>query len=190
MCAQEGLGGALGVLLPSKANDDNAFIFNGPRKRGPRGRLGEWAMGAHGRLSGSITVLLKTGADGGRAVRAILEKTVTTEERFERIEHVTAGLAEERRKDREEFRSLWRGTQRHIDEVAVNLSKLTVQVAEMDDRLGARIEALAEESRAADQRSRERDQRSRERDQRLSERIESLVSAMGEFLASQTRKQI
>jgi hypothetical protein len=23
MCAQEGLGGALGVLLPSKANDDN-----------------------------------------------------------------------------------------------------------------------------------------------------------------------
>jgi len=26
---------------------------------------------------------------------------VTTEERFERIEHVTAGLAEERRKDRE-----------------------------------------------------------------------------------------
>ncbi len=147
-------------------------------------------MGAHGRLSGSITVLLKTGADGGRAVRAILEKTVTTEERFERIEHVTAGLAEERRKDREEFRSLWRGTQRHIDEVAVNLSKLTVQVAEMDDRLGARIEALAEESRAADQRSRERDQRSRERDQRLSERIESLVSAMGEFLASQTRKQI
>jgi hypothetical protein len=42
---------------------------------------------------------------------------------------------------------------------------------------------LAEESRAADQRS-------RERDQRLSERIESLVSAMGEFLASQTRKQI
>jgi hypothetical protein len=65
MCAQEGLGGALGVFLPSKANDDNAFIFNGPRKRGPRGRLGEWAMGAHGRLSGSIRVLLKTGADGG-----------------------------------------------------------------------------------------------------------------------------
>ena len=126
---------------------------------------------------------MNIGANGGRTVRAILEKIVTTEERFEHIEHVTAGLAEERRKDRAEFRSLWRGTQRHIDEVAVNLSKLTVQVAEMDDRLGARIEALAEESRAADQRS-------RERDQRLSERIESLVSAMGEFLASQTRKQI
>lgn len=100
---------------------------------------------------------------------------MTTEERFERIEHVTAGLAEERRKDREEFRALWRDTQRHIDEVAVNLSKLTVQVAEMDDRLSARIEVMAEESRAADR--------------RLGERIESLVSAMGEFIASQTRKQ-
>jgi len=33
---------------------------------------------------------------------------MTAEERFERIEHVTAGLAEERRKDREEFRALWR----------------------------------------------------------------------------------
>jgi ABC-type transporter Mla subunit MlaD len=105
---------------------------------------------------------------------------MTSEERFERIEHVTAGLAEERRKDREEFRAIWRDTQRHIDEVAVNLSKLTVQVAEMDDRLGARIETLAEESRAADRRS-------QERDQRLGERIETLVSAMGEFIASQAR---
>jgi hypothetical protein len=33
---------------------------------------------------------------------------MTIDERFERIEHVTAGLAEERRKDREEFRSLGR----------------------------------------------------------------------------------
>src|ERR1022692_676812 len=105
MCAQEGLGGALGVFLPSNANDDNAFIFNGPRKRGPRGRLGEWAMGAHGRLSGSIGVFLKPGAVGGRAFRLILEKPVPPENPFKRIEHVPAGLAEERRKDREEFRS-------------------------------------------------------------------------------------
>jgi hypothetical protein len=38
----------------------------------------------------------------------MMEKTMTTEERFERIDYVTAGLAEERRKDREEFRGLWR----------------------------------------------------------------------------------
>jgi hypothetical protein len=78
-------------------------------------------------------------------------------------------MAEERRRDREADRQLWRETQRHIDEVAVNLSKLTVQVAEMDDRLGARIEAIAEESRAADQ--------------RLGKRIGALVSAMGQFVA-------
>jgi hypothetical protein len=111
----------------------------------------------------------------GRRGSRYIGSVVTTEERFERIERVTAGLAAERRKYREEFRSLWRDTQRHIDEVAVNLSKLTVQVAEMDGRLSARIEAWGEESRAADR--------------RLSERIESLVSAMGEFVASQTRKQ-
>jgi len=107
---------------------------------------------------------------------------MTTEERFERIEHVTAGLAEERRKDREEFRELWRDTKRHIDEVAMNLSKLTVQVVEMDDRLGARIadvndrlgahiETLAEESRAADK--------------RLEPRIESMVSGIGEVISGQ-----
>jgi ABC-type transporter Mla subunit MlaD len=100
---------------------------------------------------------------------------MTIEERFERIEHVTAGLAEERRKDREEFRQLWRDTQRHIDEVAMNLSKLTVQVAEMDDRLVARIEAVAEESRAADQ--------------RLGERIQSMVSAIGEFIRVQGERR-
>jgi hypothetical protein len=33
---------------------------------------------------------------------------MTTEERLERIEHITAGLAEERRKDREEYRALFR----------------------------------------------------------------------------------
>lgn len=37
---------------------------------------------------------------------------MTIEERFERIEHLTAGMAEERRKDREENKSLWRDTQR------------------------------------------------------------------------------
>jgi hypothetical protein len=40
---------------------------------------------------------------------------------------------------------------------------------------------LAEETRAADQRS-------RGRDQRLGDRIQSLVVAMGEYIASQNRK--
>jgi hypothetical protein len=99
---------------------------------------------------------------------------VTTEERFARIEHVTAGLAEERRKDREGFRALWRDTQRQLNE-------LTIRIAEVNDGLSARIADLAEETRADDQRS-------RGRDQRLGDRIQSLVVAMGEYIASQNRK--
>ena len=51
---------------------------------------------------------------------------MTIEERFERIEHVTAGLAEERRKDREEYRQLWRETQRQIND-------LTIKIADTND---------------------------------------------------------
>lgn len=91
---------------------------------------------------------------------------MTTEERFERIAHVTAGLAEQRRNDRAEFRPLWRATQRQINQVSGHLNDLTIKVAELDDRLGKRIEALAQESSEADR--------------RLGERIESMVSAIGE----------
>jgi len=89
---------------------------------------------------------------------------MTTEERFERIERLTAGLAEERRKDREEYRTLWRDTQRQLNELGTRV----VQLSEADSRLEARIEQLAEESRAADQ--------------RLEERIGSLVSAIGQSI--------
>jgi hypothetical protein len=43
---------------------------------------------------------------------------MTTDERFERREHYTVGLAEERRKDREEYKALWRDTQWQINDVA------------------------------------------------------------------------
>ena len=98
---------------------------------------------------------------------------MTTEERFERIEHVTAGLAEERRKDREEFRALWRDTQRQLNE-------LTGKLADLGDR----IAEIAEESHAADNRLAARIE---ETDKRLGHRIETMVSAMGEFIASQDR---
>jgi hypothetical protein len=96
---------------------------------------------------------------------------MTTEERFERIEHVTAGLAEERRKDREEFRALWRDTQ-------LQLNALTFRIAEVNDRLGARIADLAEEAAVRD---RETDRRFRETDAR----IDKLVSAIGEWMTRQ-----
>ena len=92
---------------------------------------------------------------------------MTVEERFERIEHITAGLAEERRKDREEYRQLWRENQRQINELAVRMNDLTLKVADTNET----VARLAEESRVADQ--------------HLGERIESLVSAIGKWLAKE-----
>ncbi|MGA2132232.1 MAG: hypothetical protein ABSH50_08075 [Bryobacteraceae bacterium] len=103
---------------------------------------------------------------------------MTIDERFERIEHVTAGLAEERRKDREENRQIWRDTQRQINELSRKIAdtndaitRLAEETRAADLQLGERIDRLAEESRAADR--------------RLGERIEALVSAMGQFLTKQ-----
>jgi hypothetical protein len=100
---------------------------------------------------------------------------MTTEERFDRIEHITAGIAEERRKDREEHKGLWRDTQRQLNEVSVRL----VQLSEADSRLEARITQLAEESRAA---ITQLAQESRAANKLLEERIASLVSGFGEFM--------
>jgi chromosome segregation ATPase len=97
---------------------------------------------------------------------------MTSEERLDRIEHLTAGIAEERRKDREEYKALWRDTQRQLNEVSVRL----VQLSEADSRLEARIEQLAEESRAAN-----KEMQAANKD--LQERIAALVSGFGKFIA-------
>ena len=103
---------------------------------------------------------------------------MTIDERFERIEHVTAGLAEERRKDREENHQLWRQTQRHIDELSIKI----VEMQGVDQRLAQRIEQLAEESRAEDKRL-------AARIDALGERIDKVVSAIGTFVASVSKSQ-
>ena len=121
---------------------------------------------------------------------------MTIEERFERIEHITAGLAEEHRRDHEENRQLWRDTQRQINELAVRMSDLTVKVADTNgaitrlaEETHERIDRLAEESRAADRQLGERidalAEETRDADRKLGERIEALVSAIGQFLARQ-----
>jgi DNA-binding transcriptional regulator GbsR (MarR family) len=97
---------------------------------------------------------------------------MTTEERFERIEHLTAGLAEERSKDRHEYKALWRDTQRQINETAARMLQLTEETAEADKRLGERIDQLTS-------RIQQHADDSREADRRLEARIESLVSAIG-----------
>ncbi|SPF56620.1 hypothetical protein SBA4_90023 [Candidatus Sulfopaludibacter sp. SbA4] len=100
---------------------------------------------------------------------------MTTEERFERIEHVTAGLVEDRRKDRDEYRQLWRDTQRQLNEITAKLADLTLKVADTNDAVArladetrGSIDRLAKESRAADQ--------------ALHDRIQALVSAIGQTL--------
>lgn len=101
---------------------------------------------------------------------------MTIEERFERLEHISAGLAEERLKDPEEDRQLWRDTQRQIND-------LTRKIADTNDA----ILRLGEESRVADQRLEHRIDRlaeeARAADQQLRDRIDSLVSGIGKRLA-------
>ncbi len=96
---------------------------------------------------------------------------MTVEERFERIEHITDGLAEGRRKDREEYRMMWRDTQRQIEELAVRITDLAGRMDQMVIDTTAAITRLAQETRAADE--------------KLGQRIDSLVSAMGDFLRKQ-----
>jgi len=101
---------------------------------------------------------------------------MTPEERSERIKRLAGALAEERRKDREEFKTLWRDTQRQINELSARVLQFGQESQESarrhreaDSRLEARIKQLAEESREADR--------------RLETHIESLVSALNQFLA-------
>ena len=103
---------------------------------------------------------------------------MTTEERFQRIEHVTAGLAEQAQRDREENRELWRDTQRQLDQLAIHGARVTADI----DRL---ILEAAERDRAAH----ERDRASHERDAALDARIDKLTSAIGAFIAAQRPPQ-
>ena len=104
---------------------------------------------------------------------------MTTEERFDRIEHLTAGIAEERRKDRDEYKALWRDTQRQLNELGARVLQMSEETQEADSRLEARITQLAEESRTS---IAQLAQESRAANKLLEERIASLVSGFGEFM--------
>jgi hypothetical protein len=97
---------------------------------------------------------------------------MTSEERFERMEHVRAALVEERRKDREEYRQLWRETRGQIDSLGRKIAdtndaivRLAEESREQDRLLGERMDQLAEEFRAADK------------------ILEQRIGAIGEFLS-------
>jgi hypothetical protein len=82
---------------------------------------------------------------------------MTIEERINRLEHFTAGLDDQARRDREESRQLWRETQRELLSVSRKLNDLA------DKSLRSKEEAD-------------------ERDRKADERIQALVSAMGEWI--------
>src|SRR5215469_4921953 len=107
---------------------------------------------------------------------------MTVEERFERIEHITAALVEERRKDREEHKQLWRDSQRQIAELTQKIAETNVAVTR-----------FAEESREADRRLGERiDELGRHLGQRIDDlgvRVDSLVSAIGAYIAASKKSE-
>lgn len=103
---------------------------------------------------------------------------MTTEERFERIEALTAGLAEERRKDREEYKNLWRDTQRHMQDTQRQILDTQRQL----DQLARHVDEFAVETRL---RMQALAQESASRDAALDVRLDRLVSAIGEFIAAQ-----
>jgi hypothetical protein len=103
---------------------------------------------------------------------------MTTDERFERIVHHTAALAEERRRDREEYKTLWRDLAQKHENIARQLEALAI-----DTRL--RFEQVADRFQETNDSIAQLAAESREADKRLEQRIESLVSAIGQFLTGQ-----
>jgi predicted nucleic acid-binding Zn-ribbon protein len=84
-------------------------------------------------------------------------------------------MAEERRKDREEYKALWRDTQRQLDELGTKMIQWAEQSAAADARLEEKIAALADEGR-------ETDRRLRQLGEATDARIAALVSAIGEHV--------
>jgi len=104
------------------------------------------------------------------------EKNVTIDERLNRIEHFTAGLDEQARKEREEARLLWRDTQRQLGDVTRKLDDLTLKLSDFVDETSDRFESIHRAQR-------EFVQEVTNADLRLGKRIDDLVSAIGEFIA-------
>jgi septal ring factor EnvC (AmiA/AmiB activator) len=96
---------------------------------------------------------------------------MTTDERLDRIEHVTAAFAEERRKDREEYRQLWRDTQRQINELTLKIADTNDAIRDTNDAVRATNDTLRAET-----------VRAQAAEQELRDRISALVSAIGQFL--------
>jgi hypothetical protein len=98
--------------------------------------------------------------------RLVRENKMTIDERLDRIEHISAGMDEQRRKDRDEYKGLWRDTQRQLNELGARLLQMSEETQDADRRLGELIAQLAEEGRATNK------------------RVDEMVSGIGELIRS------
>ena len=101
---------------------------------------------------------------------------MTIDERLNRIEHFTAGLDEQHRKEREEARQLWRDTQRQLGDVTRKLDDLTLKLSDFVDETRDGFETV---------RKAHLDfvQEVKDADLRVGKRIDDLVSAIGQLLS-------
>jgi hypothetical protein len=88
---------------------------------------------------------------------------MTADERLGRIEHLTAGIAEERRRGREEYKNLWRDQQRQMDSLRGQVEALAVETRLRFDQVADRFDQVGQ------------------RFEQVGERIDNLVSAIGEL---------
>src|SRR5438094_941300 len=112
---------------------------------------------------------------------------MTIDERFERLEHYTAGLGEQFRREREESRQLWRETQENIR----NISRETQEnILNISRKLNDLTELFLRSQKEAEERRREIDERFRQTDEKFrqtDERIQNLVSGIGEWMRKDAR---
>jgi len=91
---------------------------------------------------------------------------MTPEEWFAQIERLNASIAEERRRDREEYRARWRDQQRQIENIHREVQRLAVDTRLRIEEVGDQIEAT--------------DRHLRELGEATDRRIAALTGAIGE----------
>jgi methyl-accepting chemotaxis protein len=106
---------------------------------------------------------------------------MTIDERLDRIEHITAGMAEQARKDREENRQLSRDTQRQIDDLARRTTELAVSTTQLTAQsMQLTTQSIELTRQMGELAIKQRD--TNDTVARLSQRIDALVPAVGGWI--------
>ena len=109
---------------------------------------------------------------------------MTSEERLQPIEHVTAGLADQALHDREENRQIWRDTQRQLDTLSGRTLELSAAMIDLRRQMGeltGQMTDLAVKQRETSDAVGRLTQESRD----ANARVEALTSAIGAWIPAQ-----